>query len=70
MSSLRIVHALPFFDPATRFGGPIAQLRRDYEARLASQRAGFQTEMARRIRSRLMRIALKTPGGGGTREPP
>ena len=24
---LRIVHALPFFDPATHFGGPIAQLR-------------------------------------------
>ncbi len=28
MPPLRIVHALPFFDPATRFGGPIAQLRR------------------------------------------
>ena len=28
MQPLYIVHALPFFDPATRFGGPIAQLRR------------------------------------------
>jgi len=28
MRPLYIVHALPFFDPATRFGGPIAQLRR------------------------------------------
>ncbi|MFG0250513.1 MAG: glycosyltransferase [Phycisphaeraceae bacterium JB051] len=24
---MRIVHALPFYDPATQFGGPIAQLR-------------------------------------------
>jgi glycosyltransferase involved in cell wall biosynthesis len=28
MRPLSIVHALPFFDPATRFGGPVAQLRR------------------------------------------
>jgi len=28
MRPLYIVHALPFFDPATRFGGPVAQLRR------------------------------------------
>ena len=28
MHPLRIVHALPFFDPALRFGGPVAQLRR------------------------------------------
>lgn len=28
MRPLHIVHALPFFDPATRFGGPVAQLRR------------------------------------------
>jgi len=27
MRPLSIVHALPFFDPATRFGGPVAQLR-------------------------------------------
>ncbi len=27
MPRLRIVHAVPYFDPATRFGGPVAQLR-------------------------------------------
>ncbi len=27
MPQLRIVHAVPYFDPATRFGGPVAQLR-------------------------------------------
>ncbi len=27
MRPLSIVHALPFFDPATRFGGPVVQLR-------------------------------------------
>ena len=27
MRPLSIVHALPFFDPATRFGGPVSQLR-------------------------------------------
>ncbi|MHC4107061.1 MAG: glycosyltransferase [Planctomycetota bacterium] len=32
MQPLRIVHALPFFDPATRFGGPVAQLRRVCQA--------------------------------------
>lgn len=32
MQPLRIVHALPFFDPATRFGGPVAQLRRACQA--------------------------------------
>ncbi len=36
MRPLSIVHALPFFDPATRFGGPVAQLR--HVCRLLAER--------------------------------
>ncbi len=35
----------------------LAALRRDYEARLATQQAGLRVEMARQVRERLMRLA-------------
>src|SRR5262245_62240223 len=55
MPRFRIVHALPYFDPATRFGGPVAQLRglcralaqRGHEISVVTTDAGVEDPLPR-----------------------